>query len=92
MPDHSVECEVDLNPQSVFGTFANAFRLLEEGDGCLLEFLVYSATEQRAEVVQRVQVRREFVPAIRDRMSESLGARDVAGFTLPFGGVIDSVS
>ena len=48
---HQVECEVDLSPELAFGVFANAFRLVdEEGNACLLEFLVYSTAEQKASV------------------------------------------
>ncbi len=75
MPSHQVDCEVVVDPSIVFGIFANAFRVtdVEEG-GCLLEFLVYSATDQRAKVVRRVPVRKSFLPVIRDCIAACLEA------------------
>lgn len=56
-----------------FGTFANAFRVVEEvGPDCFLDFMVYSAAEQEATVVARVRVRRDFISAIRDNLEEAL--------------------
>jgi hypothetical protein len=56
-----------------FGTFANAFRVVEEaGPDCYLDFMVYSASEQQATVVARVRVRRDFIPAIRDNLGTAL--------------------
>jgi hypothetical protein len=56
-----------------FGTFANAFRVVEEvGPDCYLDFMVYSASEQEATVVARIRVRRDFIPAIRDNLGDAL--------------------
>ncbi len=74
MPTHRVDCEVEVDPALAFGVFANAFRVVETNEAdCLLEFLVYSATEQRAKVVDKVPVRKSFLPVIRDRISTCLG-------------------
>jgi len=70
---HLVECEVDVDPSQAFGVFANAFRVQDDDAGCcLLEFLVYSATEQRAKVVAKVPVRRSFLPVIRNSIATCL--------------------
>lgn len=59
----------------VLGIFANAFRVaqdeIEVGE-CLLEFLVYSQTEDLARVVGRVQVKKGLLPVIRDQITEVL--------------------
>jgi|APSaa5957512535_1039671.scaffolds.fasta_scaffold145806_1 hypothetical protein len=67
---HLLNCDVAVDPAKVFGVFANAFRVTETDDGrCLLEFLVYAATEDRSTVVQRVSVPKSFLPLIRDRIA-----------------------
>lgn len=56
-----------------FGTFANAFRVVEEvGPDCFLDFINYSATEQEATVVARIRVRRDFLHAIRENLAEAM--------------------
>jgi len=71
------------------GTFANAFRVLEEDGGCVLDFLVYTPSEGRAFVVSRVRVSPEFLPLIRDQISRKLrkpsGTQFVLGFDLSRG-------
>lgn len=70
---HRVNCDVVVGPDQAFGVFANAFRVSEGTDGrCMLEFLVYSATEQRALVVMKIPVRPTFLPVIRDRIEDCL--------------------
>ena len=64
--------DIVVDDERKVGTFANAFRIVEEaGPDCFLDFLVYSAQEQCAEVVARVRVRRAFVPAICDSLAEA---------------------
>jgi len=64
---------VAIETPDCFGHFANAFRVLEgDGEGCLLDFLVYSASANKASVVSRIRVRREFLPSIRDSLSMAL--------------------
>lgn len=53
------------------GTFANAFRLTPDSEGeCLLDFCVYSPSEDCACIVARVRVRVDFVPVILHRLKE----------------------
>ena len=55
------------------GAFANAFRLTPDNDGeCLLDFCVYSPSEDCACIVARVRVRTDFVPVILHRLGEGL--------------------
>ena len=76
MPQHDsaprLSCEVEVRKGCELGEYANAFRVLEDGSDCLLDFLVRSETERRAIVVARIRVRRGFLPAIRDRIIEEL--------------------
>lgn len=66
-----------LNPLEALGVYANAFRILSDPEGaapdeCLLEFLVYSQSEDLAKVVGRVVVKRGLLPVIRDQITEVL--------------------
>ena len=60
----------------VLGVYANAFRVVSDEsveDGqCLLDFLVYSQTEDLAQVVGRVRVNKGLLPKIRDEITEVL--------------------
>lgn len=74
-----IDCPTGFAPgANKFGTFANAFRVVpESGPECFLDFCVYSAQENRAEVVARIRIHRSFLTIIRDRiglaMSELVG-------------------
>lgn len=66
---------VPVDPGQVLGVFANAFRVVDEAleaDQCLLEFLVYSQTEDLARVVGKVLVNKGLLPVIRDEIREIL--------------------
>jgi len=55
------------------GVYANAFRVVGEvGHDCLLDFAVYSADKQRAEVVSRVRVHRSFLADLHRRLGTVL--------------------
>ena len=70
---HRVECEVQVDPQEAMGIFANAFRVVEDEAGrCLLEFFVYSSTEDRAVLVSRIPVRKNLLPVFLGHLNESL--------------------
>ena len=59
------------------GKYDNAFRILRDGGSqWLLDFLVYKEKLKRATVVVRVRVDEAMLPAIRDRLNETL--RDVS--------------
>jgi hypothetical protein len=61
-----------LNEAELFGSFANAFRVTESSgaDECFLDFLLYSSVEDRAVVVARVRVPRDFLPTVHGRLEE----------------------
>jgi hypothetical protein len=68
---------VKVDTQLKYGTFANAFRIVEEtGPDCFLDFMVYSASEEEATVVSRVRVRRQFLAEIRSQLGAALVCLD----------------
>jgi hypothetical protein len=77
---HQVDCEVEIDPEKELGTYTNAFRVrdLEHGR-CVLEFLVYSETGNKARVVLKIPVRKAFLPVIRDNIDTCLGRVKDAG-------------
>lgn len=83
-----IDCPVAIRQGvSKFGTFANAFRVVPEtGNECFLDFCVFSAQENRAEVVARLRVHRSFLPVIRDTLLAAL--RDLTPFELRDGSVL----
>ena len=84
MLDRVVSCPVDMGSQvSRVGAFANAFRVVQDsGDECFLDFCVYSAKEDRAELVSRVRVNRSFLPILYARLGREMLE---AGSMLPDG-------
>lgn len=60
----TVECVVE--DDDVFGEYANAFRVVREGDGLLLDFCIHQ--NGRAKLVSRVRVSEPFFEAMRERM------------------------
>ncbi len=68
--DKRVDVPVDLPRGMETGAYANAFRVIPDtGDTFFLDFLAYSAGDQRARVVSRVRVHKTFLEAIRNRLS-----------------------
>lgn len=55
------------------GIFANAFRILDSDDGCVLEFLVYSPNERRAFLVSSIRLPQALLPVVREQVRCSLG-------------------
>ncbi len=76
-----VDCPVDLQPGvNIFGIFANAFRVVPEtGEECFLDFCVFSAQENKAQVVSRLRIQRSFIPVLRERLLGALN--ELAPFT-----------
>jgi hypothetical protein len=63
--------QIDLPSDKRLGRFVNAFRVSEgPGAECFLDFMLYSAVEDHAEVVARVRVPREFLPIVHGRLDE----------------------
>lgn len=84
MPIKNVDCPVE-GPLPPYGVFANAFRLSLDGSEILLDFCVYSETENSASVVARVRVSQDFLPVIQKKIGSSLSPIPQL-FILPSGG------
>ena len=64
-------CPVFITSDVEGGEFANAFRITRESGGeAFLDFLDYSETHKNAIVVARIRVSCEFLPVIRDQLTE----------------------
>lgn len=96
MIDLRVNCPVVFCDDERFGTFANAFRvLLASPDEVMLDFCVYSPTENVARVVSRVRVSRQVACIVDARVRDVLntgGTGEVVfiadgGALLPLGAV-----
>lgn len=73
MAEREQTTKVHVEEGVKFGTFANAFRVIDEvGPDCFLDFMIYSSDLQEATVVSRVRVRREFLPSIRTTLSTAM--------------------
>ena len=70
----NVSCPVDT--QGDFGSYANAFRIMQDGNDILLDFCVYSEQDNAAKVVSRVRVPPTFLNVILSRLQEALHAPD----------------
>ena len=71
----NVDCLVDAG-EDPYGTFANAIQLSLDGSEVLIDFCVYSATENTARVVSRVRVSQEFLPVIHQKIGLDLNVQD----------------
>lgn len=71
MPYKNVQCDVE-NPEDPYGTFANSFRVDQDGSEVILDFCVYSKRDNRARVVSRVRVALDFLPIIHQKIGNSL--------------------
>lgn len=73
MVSRRLDCDVVVREEHAAGKYANAFRVMDEaGSDCFLDFMVYSQNDQKAEVVSRVRIRREFVAVICERLNQSV--------------------
>jgi hypothetical protein len=70
MPDGNrrVNCEVMVPKELIHGQFANAFRILPDGQEFLLDFLVYTQQEDSAVLVARIRVQESLIQAVRERL------------------------
>lgn len=71
-----LECPVDITEDQELGVFVNAVRVLRDGSEALLDFMVYSPSEQQARVVTRLRVKPSFLLAIKERLDESVNNQD----------------
>ena len=64
----NVSCTVEGLPDP-FGEFANALRLVEDGSEVLIDFCLYSQSDNAARVVSRVRVSQEFLGVIQEKIA-----------------------
>ena len=69
-----IDCPITFHQgTNKFGIFANAFRVVpDSGQECFLDFCIYSAQENRAEVIARIRIHQSFLPIIQDQLSNVL--------------------
>lgn len=65
------DCPIDA-PEDPYGAYSNAIRLSSDGNDVLIDFCVYSETENRARVVSRVRVAQAFLPVILQKIEHDL--------------------
>jgi hypothetical protein len=67
--DSMVDCPVESTPEIQLGSYANAIRIKRTSMGHhVLDFLLYSEVEKRAQVVSRIRISDDFVPQVLDRL------------------------
>jgi len=71
----NVNCEV-VGPEDPFGTFSNAIRLSADGGEVLIDFCQYSEADNRARVVSRVRVHRDFLATIQHKIGYAVAPQD----------------
>ena len=65
-----------------FGDYVNAFRVMSDSDGeLLLDFCIYSARENRAQVVARIRVAASFLADIHERIGRGITEIRTSGAT-----------
>jgi hypothetical protein len=69
----NVQCPVEVVEGTAFGEYANAIRIIpDSGNDVLMDFCVYSATDNKARVVARVRLATSMLRVIRDRITSDL--------------------
>jgi hypothetical protein len=58
--------------QGDLGVYANSFRVLQDGPEVVLDFCVYSESENVAKMVSRIRVSPSFLRVINSRIEESI--------------------
>lgn len=72
---------IDIPSELRFGQSANSFRVVQDtGDEYLLDFLVYSASEQSAKLISRLRVNANLLAAILDRLGGMVNSPKSEGF------------
>jgi len=66
----NVTCPVDT--QGDYGSYANAFRIMQDGNDIVLDFCIYSEQDNAAKVVSRVRVPPTFLNVIMSRLQDAL--------------------
>ena len=69
MASRNVNC--DVISEDNFGSYANAFRVIYEGSEVVLDFCVYSETNNTAKLVSRIRVSQDFLDVMVGRILQS---------------------
>lgn len=73
MATQRVNCDIRVPPNRRLGEYANAFRIQQDtGSDFLLDFLVYSQTEDQAIVVARVRMHEESLETVREQLQGAM--------------------
>jgi hypothetical protein len=67
-----VDCAVSVPEHLRIGEYANAFRVVPDGNQFFLDFVKYSPAEHTGEVVTRVRVKPDVIEMVRDRLNQTL--------------------
>ena len=72
MTDKRVDCPVNVPNGRELGDYANAFRVMRDGPEWILDFLLFSETENKATLVTRIRMHEAMLGSIRDRLTQTL--------------------
>lgn len=68
-----VRCDISMGEENPFGVYANAFRIVPDNEReVFLDFCIFSAHTNTAQVVARVRVAVDFLATIQDRIARDL--------------------
>ena len=76
MTTRNINCPVEMQEDVVYGEYANAFRIMVDGPDAILDFCLYSEETNKARVVSRLRVAKDFVGVIMARLDQ-----DISGAT-----------
>tara|TARA_Y100000310_G_scaffold340275_2_gene435444 strand:- start:2225 stop:2524 length:300 start_codon:yes stop_codon:yes gene_type:complete len=74
MMTRNIHCPVEMQEDAVYGEYANAFRILVDGPDAILDFCVYSEETNKARVVSRLRVAKDFIGVIMARLGQDVKA------------------
>ena len=72
-----------MGAESPFGHYANAFRIVPDSESeVFLDFCIYSARTNTAQVVSRVRVAIDFLATVQERIARDVGSTPVPKNTI----------
>ena len=70
MATKTISCPVDT--QGDYGVYANAFRVMQDGSDAVLDFCLYSESDNQARTVCRVRVPPSFLKVVLARLQSAV--------------------
>lgn len=65
-----------MGQEDPFGHYANSFRIVQDSESeVFLDFCVYSASTDTAQVVSRLRVHMNFLPILQERLNRDVTTR-----------------